>query len=314
MTPIELRSFLRIDSSHQDALHLRPGQRVAAVVVRSDGENVVVRMMGRLVQMRTMETLEPGTKMTLQVEPPSRQGEWILRRIDTANLLQKPLFAKLDVASLLALATHDEQLKKRIKKELAPHTLATLVDTNAAKIGKILQKLVQEPKVAEALLGGVDERGFAKETILALLDHQRSLGQLRELKEELGQLYGVLQEGMQSFWLAALVGGLFVVSLPLDMESLEENSLAFKRFRECHFCRIYLRFRDIGSVAASLLFRPSHLEVYFAIEDDGFRQRVQDAKERLAAMFDKPLFIHITNYRPIDTASLLRERLQDLKI
>ena len=314
MTPIELHGFLRIDSSQPGALQLRPGQRVAAVVVHSEGEQVVVRMMGRLVRMRTTEPLEPGTKMALQVEAPGQTGEWILRRIDTRSVQQKSLFAKLDVASLLALATHDEQLKKRIKKELAPHTLATLVDTNAAKIGKILQRLVRDPKVAEALLGGVDERGFAKETILALLDHQKSLRQLQEMKKELGELYGVLQEGMQSFWLAAIIGGLFVVSLPLDMEELEENSLAFKSFRECHFCRIYLRFRDIGSVAASLLLRRSHLEIYFAIEDESFRHKVQETKERLVAMFDKPLFIHITNYRPIDTASLLQDSLQDVKI
>ncbi len=314
MTPIERLSQLRIDSTVWESIKLRPGQKITARVIESYGEYALVRTMGRLVRMRTDTPLQRGLQMTLQVQNAlSTQGERILKLIDAAPAKEQEVLTKLDIAALLALATQDERIKKRIKKELDPKTLAAAIDTKGAKIGKVLHQILQKPKIQKMLFEEV-KQGFEKETIEALLDHQKVLQRVQEFKSELGELYEVLEEGLQSFWLAALISGLFVVSLPLAMENLEENSVAFKALRDCYFCRIYLRFSDIGEVVATLLLRRNLLEIFFSIEDEGFRKKIEESQKALIALFHKPTFVHISSTVSPSTDRLLADSLQDIKI
>ncbi len=310
-----LRITLQKNAAQQH-LTLRPGQKLSVYVLRNQSDGVsIVRYRHYTLQVRSNIALPEGAHVTLQVaSQKSPEGATILQLVPARVTSQGTLsLHHLDLASLLAIASHDEKLKKELKKQIDPGELAQLLDHRGAKLAKAMQKVAKHKKIQELFLQTAEHKGFEKETIAAMLDYKRLLRELRSFKEELGTTYMDMQEGLQTFWLASLIAGLYSVSLPLQMENLEENSIAFKKFSHCNFCRIALRFSDIGYVAATLIHKKRSLSIYFAIEDEAFRQSIAQERHRLAAAFAKSVCISVSPYYAIATKNLLGETLQDVR-
>ena len=175
----------------------------------------------------------------------------------------------------------------RIRFRLLQDSYATAAAKETPRSDRTVRKLLALGERVEELI-----RKEGLDSVLARIEDLDADSLKRSLRLVFGDLGGneQLREllALQNlYWLLGSMSGSLLSYLPVKWEGLGEKSILFKRIGkyDLSICKIYLCFDDIDRVDVTFLLHRRYLSIYFAIENEDFKELVRSRLSELRGRF-----------------------------
>ena len=256
----------------------KPDRTFRARVLEGFGKNALIDINGIEMEVKTAVPLKGGESLVLKVvESSSKELKFKLVGIDVPKK---------------ALLPPGQQMGR----------------------GEIIQELsTLYPRLSELfdLLRGIpDKRDYAlmlKEFFGRSLKELKegsfvSLKRVRAVLEEIkksepasAELVQDILNSVNHYLIIGSIAGVLVTFLPVEPEGLKENRVLVKRVeRDIYFCKVHLKFADIGIVSVSLILQSGFLSVYLFVEDGEFKNILMEDKDELLRSFGTKVAVTIS--------------------
>ncbi len=256
-----------------------------------------------------------GGHVTVQTEIPLRKGTQLLLKVMDTSTTEKKI--KLQIISILdreniqinknALDNIKVLLKDNSLREIFFEKVSTLLKEPGIvnRLGErqklFLTEIILETVKASSytsILKSFDElsvhiKNINSDSIFPLILKSVSfIEKKKKMKEDKELSLFINQQNI----LNMLTGGLLLF-IPVYGEDLKRNNLFFKVLKSrMFFCRIDLEFFSVGSISVDILMSNNDLSVYFYVENEEYRQRLQENIYELEKNLKKLGFNYIFLY------------------
>lgn len=227
------------------------------------------------------------------------------RLLDLIKMLPEDIEGKAQTNRLKAIGHNIKNLLMAIE-ELQVDKLKNLLENTGTLLETRLKRIVENNRIEET----VD-----------ILDKDLKANLLRLTKDSLFKTGAeTLIRDIETFQALSKVTDSVFTFLPLIWKDLKDGDISFKRRKDkgsvpSYSCRISLDLRRYGRVTVLVVLHDQSLFVSFMVQDSGFRQILEDNRERLQRAFtEKGLNLKAINVNVFDSLFTWSETLDGVDI